>query len=259
MKEKPLSAMRRQPQQKRSRERVEKILDAAAEIFAEIGYDAATTHDIANRAETAIGSLYQFFPDKLAIFQALELRHLERVREMTAKVYTPETAKLPLEESIDKIMKSSIDLIQQPTSRVVFLQFFTERKILKTFVDDSLTWEIIRLWAKLFHWRNPNLSLEFCELLAQVCVNAGNTLLVIALRSDPQRREAIYQQIRSLLLAYLTPHIGDEIIANQVMKKVMKCPRCDSQKLAKNGHRHGKQRYLCKECGRQFLARSKQK
>nr|MDJ0726535.1 helix-turn-helix domain-containing protein [Prochloraceae cyanobacterium] len=102
MKTKPLSAMRRQPQQKRSKERVEKILDAAAEIFAEIGYDRATTQDIATRAETAIGSLYQFFPDKLAIFHALELRHLERVREMGAKLYTPETAQLPLEQLIDK-------------------------------------------------------------------------------------------------------------------------------------------------------------
>ena len=259
MKEKPLSAMRRQPQQKRSRERVEKILDAAAEIFAEIGYDRATTHDIANRAETAIGSLYQFFPDKLAIFQALELRHLERVREWETEVFTPEMAKLPLEQSIDKMMKTTIDLMEQPTSRVVFLQFFVAPEMFKNIIGDRLNWEIIRLWAKLFQSRNPNLSLDFCELLAEVCHHSGNTLLVIALRSDPQRREAIYQQIRSLLLAYLTPHIGDEIIANQVMKKVMKCPRCDSQKLAKNGHRHGKQRYLCKECGRQFLARSKQK
>ena len=252
MKTKPLSAMRRQPQQKRSKERVEKILDAAAEIFAEIGYDRATTHDIATRAETAIGSLYQFFPDKLAIFHALELRHLERVREMGAKLYTPETAQLPLEQLIDKLMQTTIETIEQPTSRVVFLQFFVAPEMFQT-IDDSLTWEFIRLWAKLLNWRNPNLEPNFCELLAQVCVNCGNTMLVIALRSDRQRREAIYQQIRSLFLAYLSPHVGDE----KVMKKVMKCPRCDSEKLSKNGHRHGKQRYLCKECGRQFLAGSK--
>ena len=33
----------------------------------------------------------------------------------------------------------------------------------------------------------------------------------------------------------------------------MKCPRCESEQLRKNGRSSGKQRYLCKACGRQFL------
>ena len=73
----PNSSLRRQPQQKRSQKRVEKILDAAAIVFDEVGFEAATSHTIAERANTAVGSLYQFFPDKLAIFNALELRHIE--------------------------------------------------------------------------------------------------------------------------------------------------------------------------------------
>jgi transposase-like protein len=32
----------------------------------------------------------------------------------------------------------------------------------------------------------------------------------------------------------------------------MKCPHCHSEKVSKNGHRHGKQRYICKDCGKQF-------
>ena len=33
----------------------------------------------------------------------------------------------------------------------------------------------------------------------------------------------------------------------------MKCPRCNSNKYSKNGHKHGKQRYICKDCRRQFV------
>jgi hypothetical protein len=33
----------------------------------------------------------------------------------------------------------------------------------------------------------------------------------------------------------------------------MKCPRCESAQLRKNGRSSGKQRYLCKSCGKQFL------
>jgi transposase-like protein len=34
----------------------------------------------------------------------------------------------------------------------------------------------------------------------------------------------------------------------------MKCPRCESIQVNRNGHHHGKQNYLCKQCGRQFVA-----
>jgi len=50
--------MRRVPQQDRGQRRVEKILDAAAEVIAEVGVQAATTNAIAARAETSVGSLY---------------------------------------------------------------------------------------------------------------------------------------------------------------------------------------------------------
>ncbi|GAB4364839.1 MAG: hypothetical protein Kow00121_00860 [Elainellaceae cyanobacterium] len=34
----------------------------------------------------------------------------------------------------------------------------------------------------------------------------------------------------------------------------MKCPRCHSPKVSRNGHRMGKQNYICRQCNRQFLA-----
>jgi len=37
-------------------------------------------------------------------------------------------------------------------------------------------------------------------------------------------------------------------------KSQIKCPRCQSEEIVKNGHIHnGKQKYMCKECGRQFV------
>lgn len=67
--------MRRIPQQLRGERRVARILDAAAQVFAEIGYDAATTNTIAARANTSIGSVYQFFPNKESILMALARKY----------------------------------------------------------------------------------------------------------------------------------------------------------------------------------------
>jgi AcrR family transcriptional regulator len=51
--------------------RVAAIMEAGAEVFAEKGYEAATMTEIAARAETAIGSLYRFFPSKESLADAL--------------------------------------------------------------------------------------------------------------------------------------------------------------------------------------------
>ncbi|RCV53682.1 TetR/AcrR family transcriptional regulator [Marinitenerispora sediminis] len=57
--------------------RVRRMLDACAELLDEGGYAALSTTRIAERAGVAIGSVYQFFPDKKAITQALGLRYLD--------------------------------------------------------------------------------------------------------------------------------------------------------------------------------------
>lgn len=53
------------------------MLDACAELVDEVGYDGLTTTLLAERAGVAIGSVYQFFPDKRAIVQALTHRNME--------------------------------------------------------------------------------------------------------------------------------------------------------------------------------------
>ena len=65
------------------------ILDAARDVFAEIGYGAATVRDIVRRTDLATGTFYNYFPDKESVLLALlsetagEAR--ERVREARRK------------------------------------------------------------------------------------------------------------------------------------------------------------------------------
>ena len=68
---------RKRPLQRRSREMVDRILDAAARIFVERGYHGTTTNHVAEAAEVSVGSVYQYFPNKDALLVALGERHLE--------------------------------------------------------------------------------------------------------------------------------------------------------------------------------------
>ncbi|GAA2651244.1 MULTISPECIES: TetR/AcrR family transcriptional regulator [Nonomuraea] len=70
--------MRRTPLQRRSAERVDRMLDAAAALLDEGGYDALSTRTVATRTGMPIGSIYRFFSDKRSLAAALTRRNLEQ-------------------------------------------------------------------------------------------------------------------------------------------------------------------------------------
>jgi AcrR family transcriptional regulator len=214
------TSLRRQPQQKRSQKRVEQILDAAAIVFDEVGFEAATTHEIASHAKAAVGSLYQFFPDKLAIFNALELRHVERVHIMWDKLSRPEIIQLPFADFIHALVTKVEQLFEQPTSRIVFIQFFVSPTIFRN-IDVSFTQEAIQFMARLLQARNPKLSVQRSLILAEICVNATNALILLALRSNQSHYQEIITEIEALLRAYLRVDAGDEVV-NQFIKPINK-------------------------------------
>ena len=225
------NSLRRQPQQKRSQERVERILDAAAIVFNEVGFEAATTHAIAARAETAVGSLYQFFPDKLAVFNALELRHVKRVHVIWDKLLRPEVIQLPFADFIHTMTSQFQKLFEQPTSRIIFVQFFTSPTIFKN-IDQNFTAEAIQFTAKLFKTRNYQLSDKRCQILAELCVHCFNSLILVAIRSDQTHRQEIFSEIEILLTAYLKNDLGDEVIdckSGQPWKKLARSHQLNSR------------------------------
>ena len=70
--------MRKQPKQRRATATVDAIIEAAARILVESGYASASTNRIAERAGVGIGSLYEYFPGKAAIFAELRRREMEK-------------------------------------------------------------------------------------------------------------------------------------------------------------------------------------
>jgi AcrR family transcriptional regulator len=81
-----IQAAAKEPKRERGKQRVAALLDAGAELFAEKGYEATTMTEIASRAGAAIGSLYQFFPSKEALAEALFDRFAERWAASFARV-----------------------------------------------------------------------------------------------------------------------------------------------------------------------------
>jgi AcrR family transcriptional regulator len=83
-----LVSLRNSPVQARSTARLTALLDAAAAVVDEIGFERLTTAMVAERAGASIGTVYRYFPDRIALLQALAARNLERVLAHVADAVT---------------------------------------------------------------------------------------------------------------------------------------------------------------------------
>ncbi|OUS30075.1 hypothetical protein A9Q99_06210 [Gammaproteobacteria bacterium 45_16_T64] len=76
---------RRIPTQKRSREKYDLILATAKELIGERGNDSVSMREIAKQAGLAISSIYQYFPDKNAILEAIMQNYFDKIRELISR------------------------------------------------------------------------------------------------------------------------------------------------------------------------------
>jgi len=76
-----IALIRNEPVQARSTARLAALLDAAAQVVHEIGYERLTTAMVAERAGASIGTVYRYFPDRIAVLQSLAARNAERVTD----------------------------------------------------------------------------------------------------------------------------------------------------------------------------------
>ena len=118
--------MRRYPRQARSQQRVEHLLDVAAQVFEEVGYATATTNAIAARAGVPIGSLYQFFPNKEAVLDALVNRYLDELQQV---VFVQEE-RVPITIHVDRLLDRLARFHESHAGfRALFLETDIEHRI----------------------------------------------------------------------------------------------------------------------------------
>jgi AcrR family transcriptional regulator len=102
------TAARRAPVQERAQVTVEAMLDAAIKLLRRGGAASITTNRIAETAGVSIGSVYQYFPNKRAIFIALHDRHIRQVDRVMERRMV-ESAEATLEGLIASLIDGMIE------------------------------------------------------------------------------------------------------------------------------------------------------
>lgn len=191
---------RRQP---RGQLRIELILDTAAQVFAELGFEAASTNLIAARAGMPIGSVYQFFPNKDAIAEALADRFVQRLAE-TQSIFGPEIEYLPLDELIDHVIDPLVAFhISHPGFQALFTGSIVSPRLAAA-VQGFLQAVVGRVEIMLVV-RAPWLSPEQRARCARVSVELVRALLPLVVASDPAERDAIVAELKAAQRGYLAP------------------------------------------------------
>lgn len=88
------NSLKKQPSQKRSQERVQKILVSCSDFLREEGLQSLTMPKLAKAAGVSVGSLYQYFENKQAVLQALYEDYLLTLRQLISD-FLPKLADYP--------------------------------------------------------------------------------------------------------------------------------------------------------------------
>src|SRR5581483_5058441 len=201
--------LRRVPRQARARRRIDVILDAAAAEFAEVGFETTTTNAIARRAGTSIGSLYQFFPNKEAILEALASHYETQLRALHDAILNEETASLPMPEIYDRVIQGLADFhATHPGFRPLFYGSATAGRLAAA--ADRLRQECINRVDAMIAHRHPDLEPRRRRLYATMNVDVVKALLPLSESGDAAFRKQVLEETKCLLLAHMREALGPE-------------------------------------------------
>ncbi|MFE5602662.1 TetR family transcriptional regulator [Streptomyces coelicoflavus] len=195
--------LRRAPVQRRSAERLTRILDACADLLDEVGYDALSTRAVALRADVPIGSVYRFFGNKRQMADALAQRNLERYAERVTERLT-ETDSGPdgggWRAALDAVLDEYLAM-KRTAPGFSLIDFGNQIPVGdRHAVPNHRVAERLTELLSGYLGRRPDDDLRRVFLVA---VETADTLVQLAFRVAPDGDEKIIEEARELLRAYL--------------------------------------------------------
>lgn len=196
---------RKTPVQPRGHETRQRILDAAARVFAAHGYSAGTTNRIAEAAAMSVGSLYQYFPNKDAILVELSREHLLTSAASVAALLNDDgTTSLEsrIRDSVDAMVQAHVG--DQRLHQVLFEQAPRPPDLLEELYTAEAA--LIEQIAALLE-ADPDVEVADALLAARIVATAVESLvhrLVAQVHTDIDT-DRFTDEVVHMVLGYLSP------------------------------------------------------
>jgi len=194
------TAPRRTPQQKRGHRRVAGFLRAAEAVFGEAGYELATMNAIAERADSCIGSLYQFFPNKASLADAIRERYIHEI-EQSWESLSHEAGGLSTEKLACRLVDLQLEIVRTRPALLALLEVpptprtTTRRELIRARIAIVL----------IAHKRR--LPKATAVRIASVVQQVSRGLLALYAKADSNHRAAIVEDFKAVVRGYLVPKL----------------------------------------------------
>lgn len=205
---------RKTPVQRRSREMLETILQAATRVLIREGYTRTTTNRIAAAAGISVGSLYQYFPSKDALVVALLRRHRESMLRVLTTHLDGLTATTPVETTVRALVRAMLEAhgVNPRLHRVMIEQVL--RKDARAEVGDFEP-RVEELLASALHTYRDRLCIRNVDLAAFILVRMMLGVAHAAVVDNPERARdpRLVDELGDVVLRYLVSEVRPEVVA----------------------------------------------
>jgi AcrR family transcriptional regulator len=180
------------------------MLAACAALIEELGYDGVTTTLIAERADVAVGSLYQFFPDKRAVVQALTMRNLDYYMDLIGQRLA-QTQLNHWWDAVDVVFDAYVEMFREVAGfaqirfgDLVDLRLIDDQRDNNTVIVERL----VTVLTQRFELDGVDLRLPIT-----VAVEIADSILNLAFRRRLFAEEVVITEAKKAIRGYLSGHL----------------------------------------------------
>jgi AcrR family transcriptional regulator len=154
---------------------------------------------IADRAESSVGSLYHFFPNKEAIVEALGARYADFVRQTNEEAMPLAMVHLPADELFERILQSQVAFIER-TPAFDAVHDAVHRNC--PAIYDALNQALVGHVGQFLALRYPRMPEGERAASAMVSVATVHSVVDLASRIPPDFRALVIREAHAMLVSH---------------------------------------------------------
>jgi AcrR family transcriptional regulator len=170
------------------------FLRAAAFVITELGYERATMSAIAERAHSCIGSLYQFFPNKPSVAEALRDQYIKDI-EQSWMALGRQAAALSAENLASRLVALQIEIVKSHPALLALLDVPPTSHKRRELVRGRIATALIA--------HKPGMSRTTALRIASVVQQVSRGLLTLYAQTDDDNKIAMIEEFKAVLIGYL--------------------------------------------------------
>lgn len=199
------ASLRNEPVQARSAARLTRLLDSAAEVIDEIGYERLTTAMVAERAGASIGTVYRYFPDRIAVLQSLSVRFLTDFVQEVGDALRADTV-TGWSEAMDAVIETAVkSFATKPGFRSLRFGDVIDVRPREGDRTNGAVVAAVIVSAIAEQVDSPESELQ---LRIEVALQIIDALLARAFAFDANGDQAVIDEIRTAVHGYLAPQFA---------------------------------------------------